>query len=269
MSAIQTKLMKTALTFYCTIAFAFLLPIMSNASDLRECFIPGEVSEYKVTWFRIPLAWSKSTTDTVEENGRELIRLRMVSKTYKAYSHIYKVDDVIEILIDPVTGLPVRQDIETREGDRHKSQLTTFDHKNRTATYLDRIAGTTNSVAIEADTLEIYSYIYSLRNRDLKELENNKHKLFVEGEIHDFSIKIGKERNIKLPTYGKVESIAVEPIAAFNGLFLRQGKITFWISKEKRRMITSIKAKVPIGKITVTLQSVTGPGEDFWVRSKK
>jgi len=246
----------------------FLLAASSFADEAMSGFVPGEVSEYKITWLTIPLAWSRSTTDTIKENDRELIRLRMVSKTYRPYTYIYEVNDVTEVIIDPETGLPIRQDIELHEGDRHKSHFTTFDHANRTATFIDRVAGTTNTIPIEANTLEIYTYIYSLRNQGLEAISKTQHTLYVDGAVHDFSIKIGKEKKIKLPDYGKIRSIAVEPIAKFNGLFLREGKIIFWVSKEQRRMITCIQARVPVGRVTVKLQQVSGPGNDFWVRSK-
>ncbi|MEE9369020.1 MAG: DUF3108 domain-containing protein [Pontiella sp.] len=261
--------MKTSLKLFCSFALIGWFSLSTFAEVSHDIFIPGEVSEYKITWMRIPLAWSRSETDTIEEDGRKLIRLRIISKTYSTYTYIYKVNDVVEVIIDPESGLPIRQDIVVREGGRNKSQLTIFDHKNRVATYIDRIASTTNTVAIDSDTQEVYSYIYSIRKRDINKLAANKHKIFVDGELHDFGIKIGKDAQIKLPTYGKVDSTAIEPVAAFNGLFLREGKITFWISKKNRRMITCIKAKVPIGKITVKLQSVAGPGEDFWVNTEE
>ena len=69
----------------------------------------------------------------------------------------------------------------------------------------------------------------------------------------DYAVKF-LEKNV-LPLMGE-----------FDGLFLRKGKIMFWVSKKDRRMITCIKAKVPVGKITAKLQRVTGPGNDFWVR---
>ena len=87
----------------------------------------------------IPLAWSESTTDTVEENGRQLIRFRIVSRNYKAYSYIYKVDNITEVIIDPETALPVRLDVILNEGTIHKSHQTTFLHARKTAVFHDRI----------------------------------------------------------------------------------------------------------------------------------
>ncbi len=254
----------SALIFFCgCAALAF------GELDYSDCFFPGEVSEYKVTWMKVPLSWSKSTTEAFEENGRKLIKLTMISQTYKAYKHIYEVDDKSEVIIDPKTALPLRFDFVLNEGSRSKSHYTTFDHKNRQAVFIDRIENTTNTVEIAEDTRDILSYLYAVRKTDLTELAKQTHKLFVDGKIYDLKLKIGEEKQLKIDEHGKVDCVEIEPVAEFDGLFLRQGKIAFWVSKPNRRMITCVEAKVPVGKINVKLQSVAGPGDDFWTQKEK
>ncbi len=246
------------------------LPAIATLADGRysACFVPGETTEYKVSWMGVPLAWSKNTSDAVEEHGRKLIRIRTVSKSYKAYGKIYKVDDVKEVVIDPETGLPVRIDLQMNEGNIRQSQLTLFDHANRSALFIDRIANTTNRVEIASQTRDIVSFLYSMRNEKPEDLAAKTHTLLVGGKLYDLNLKIRKEGRIKIPGYGKVDCIQLEPIAEFDGLFLRKGKIFFWVSKNNCRMITCIQAKVPVGKIKVKLQTVSGTGDEFWDNKK-
>ena len=56
----------------------------------------------------------------------------------------------------------------------------------------------------------------------------------------------------------------IEPIADFDGIFLRQGKVFFWISKQPSRVVTCIKAKVAVGKITAKIHEISGPAKGFW-----
>ena len=252
-----------------TILLALLLALSARGADYSGCFFPGEVSRYKVSWMGIPLAWSRTTTESFQENGRSLILLRMVSKNYKTYSHIYRVDDDFEVVIDPQTALPLRFSYRLTEGSRAIDQFTLFDHAHRTATVIDRLAGTTNQIAIAADTRDIYTLMYTMRAMDFDTLFERKFTLFVEGQLYDLELVKHREKGIHLPNYGKVKSIEIEPLAEFNGLFLRKGKIMIWISKIKRRMITCMKTKVSIGKVTVKLQEVSGPGDDFWTRKNE
>ena len=256
------KFFKTAL-ICCALASSAL------AQDYSSSFVPGEISEYKVTWMGIPLAWSTTTTDTVNEAGRELVRIRMVTKTYKAYSHIYKVDDITEVIVDPKTALPVRLDIILNEGSRRKSNLTLFDHANRTATFYDRVADTTNSVAIEKNTREVMTFLYSMRHEKIKALTSAIHTVYVDGKMHKMGVGLHKEKKLKLPGYGKVDCNVLEPVAEFDALFLREGKIFFWVSKKNRRMVTCVQAKVVVGKVSIKLHSVKGPGDDFWVKERE
>lgn len=245
-----------------------LVVLVAHADDYSNCFFPGEVSEYKVSWMGLPLAWSRTSTDTITENGHELIRIRMVSKNYKAYSRIYKVDNITEVILDPKTALPVRLDVHLDEGGRRKSQLTNFYHDKKYAIFQDRITKDIKEVPIHSNTQEVLSFLYSVRNWDMEKLAAQTHTLFVEGKLYELDLKIHRQDKIKLPNYGDVPSIEIEPIAEFDGLFLRKGKIMFWISMQNRRMVTCIKAKVAIGKVTVKLQRVTGPGSDFWANKK-
>lgn len=247
----------------------FLLSALAAVSSASTaCFVPGEVSEYKVSWMGLPLAWVKTTTDVVEENGNELIRIEQRAQSYAAYNHIYKVDNAMVVLVDPETTLPVRLDVIQNEGSRHASHLTHFDHANQTATFIDRNSNTTNEVAIKPDTQDILTFLYSGRANTLLELANTIPELYVNGKLYELGMELRKEGRIKLPDYGKVESTQVEPIAEFDGLFLRQGKIFFWVSKQNPRMVTLIQAKVPVGKISIKLQNVDGLGGN-WAKKEE
>lgn len=232
--------------------------------DFTDCFVPGETVDYKIHWMGIPIAWSSVAMDTVTEDERDLIRIRMVTRTYAAYKHIFEVDDATEVIIDPETALPIRHDWIINEGSIHKSHLTTFDHKKKVAIFQDRINKDIREIPIESDTQEIFSFIYANRNADIEELASRKHKLLVTGKLYELGLKITDDKDIKLGEYGKVSSTEIEPIAEFDGIFLRQGKVFFWISKEKRRVVTCIKAKVSVGKITAKLHRVSGEGKGFW-----
>ena len=247
-----------------SILIAGLLAGVSWASDFSGCFVPDETLNYKIHWMGIPIAWATTMTETVVEDGRELFHITMVAQTYGAYKHIFEVDDKTEVWIDPASGLPVRHDWIINEGSIRESQLTTFYHDKKLAIFQDRISKDIKEVAIESDTQEIFSFIYASRNADIAELAARKHRLLVTGKLYDLDIKVREEDSIKVPEVGRVPSLEIEPVADFDGIFLRQGKVFFWISKEKRRVVTCIKAKVAVGKITAELHSVSGAGETFW-----
>ena len=238
--------------------------LTGRADDFSSSFVPGEVVEYKVYWLGIPIACSRITTNTITENARELIRITMIVNTYAAYKHIFEVDDITEVIIDPVTGLPVRHDWIINEGSVHKSQLTTFFHDKKIAIFQDRISRDIREIPIESNTQEIFSFIYSTRNTDLEKMAVRNYRLLVTGKMYELGLEITDHDTIKVGDHGPVASIEIEPDAEFDGIFLRKGKVFFWVSKEKRRVVTCIKAKVAVGRVTARLTSVSGEGDAFW-----
>jgi hypothetical protein len=249
---------------FVSIALIGMAALAGRADDFSSCFVPGEKVEYKVYWLGLPIAWSTITTDTITENERDLIRIRMIVNTYAAYKHIFEVDDTTEVIIDPVTALPVRHDWIINEGSIHKSHLTTFYHDKKVAVFQDRISKDIREIPIESDTQEVFSFIYANRNGDIEKLVSRKHTLLVTGKLHELGLKISDNDDIKLAHYGKVPSIEIEPIADFDGIFLRQGKVFFWISKQPNRVVTCIKAKVSVGKITAKIHKISAPMKGFW-----
>ena len=241
-----------------------LANITAQAGDFSSCFVPGESVEYKIYWMGLPIAWSRITTDTISENGRELIRIRMTANTYPAYKHIFEVDDATEVIIDPETALPIRHDWVINEGSIHKSHLTTYYHDKKVAVFQDRISKDIWEIPIESDTQEIFSFIYANRNADIEKLVTRKYRLLVTGKLYDLELKITDHDDIRLGDFGKVPSIEIEPDADFDGIFLRQGKIFFWISKQPTRVVTCIKAKVAVGSITAKVHEISGPVKGFW-----
>jgi hypothetical protein len=217
----------------------------------------------------IPIAWARTTVEKIEEAGRSLIRVRMQSRSYKAYAYIYRVNDQTDVIIDPETALPVRIDLRINEGNRHKSHLTTFHHDQKVAIFQDRLTKDIREVPITETTQDVYSFVYANRNADFETMAGRTYRLYSDGKVYDLGIKILSEGPVDLDKYGSIDCVEVEPIADFDGMFVRQGKIQFWVSKENRRMVTCIKAKVPVGKVIAKLQQVTGPGDDFWVNHRK
>jgi len=84
----------------------------------------------------------------------------------------------------------------------------------------------------------------------------------------DVTLTLRTERHekIKLDRYGDVRSLKLEPVAVFNGIFVRKGRMWTWISEDERRLCTQASVAVPVARVHVRLHRVEGPGDDFWRR---
>lgn len=240
-------------------------PLLVRYQDLP--FPVGEELTYSVHWSFLHVATATAKFEWTELEGRKLLAIRTTARTSGVADKIYRVDDFMESIVDPETMLPVRYTKKAKEGRYWTHEITTFDHKNRVAHYESKKSGDKKDYPIDADTRDIISMMCFMRTQPFVVGAKPAYRCMADEKIYDFWVDVLKEEKVELDRYGETPSVKVEPIAAFNGLFVRTGRAWFWISRDKRQFLTKMVASVPIaGKFYIELDHVGGPGQDFWVQ---
>jgi len=253
--------------FLSVVSIWLLFSAAANAADLP--FPLNERLDYHISWNGIRVAWSVSTTAMAEENGTNYVAVRVETQTYPVFDVFYRVSDLHECLLDPETLRPVRFTKIMREGSSRYHDVTTFDYANGMARFENVEAGTVTNVPISADTRDYLSFMYFMRGQELTPGTVTNYQVLADNKVYDLLVHAEKVEDIGLPKYPDVPSLRIEPEAAFNGLFVRSGKATLWVSRDLRRIMTCLKARVPFGQVTVRLYDVSGGGDDFWIWKKK
>ncbi len=246
------------LFIFCTFARAASLPFPLN-----------ERLDYHISWNGILVAWSASTTAMVEENGTNYVSMKVETQTYPFFDMFYKVNDVHECLLDPETLKPTRFTMTMSEGSAHSKDLITFDYPNGLARIENLESGAVTNVAISPETRDYLSFMYFMRGQELQPGTTTKYNVLANNRVYEVLVHVEKIEKIGLSNYPDVLSLRIEPEAAFDGLFIRSGKATLWISRDLRRIMTCLKAWVPFGRVTVRLKEVSGAGDDFWITAKE
>ncbi len=237
------------------------------AADLP--FPIGEELTYSISWNGIPVAQAIATTEMDTLDGREVIALRMRTKTYAFFNKVFKVEDFHESLVDPKTFLPIRYTKNLKEGHYRCHEVTTFDFEKKKANYEHQLKEKKKIYDINSDTRDILSFMYFMRSESLKENKKPTYRMMADEKLYDLILHTYEVDKISLPSYNdKVPSLRMFPEAMFDGLFVRKGKATVWVSRDPRRLLTFAKIKVPFGRARIKLQSVSGPGDDFWITEK-
>lgn len=232
-------------------------------------FPVGEELIYKVYWGFIPVAKTRIATRWVERDGRLLLNIRYRTRSNKVIATLYPVDDRLEALIDPDGFLPVEFVKNMREGRHHYHEVTTFDFQNNLARWEDKKGKKVEEFPIDADTRDIVSFMYYMRAARLKPGQTREFRVMADERIYDLTLKAGKSEKVKVNRFGRVSCLKVEPEAQFDGLFVRKGKVTLWISDDERYLCTRLVGSVPVASIKVCLVEVHGPGDDAWVRKTR
>jgi len=243
-----------------------LPPVEPPTSATNLWFEVGERLTYDIYWGIFHVGETEVTTTWVKhEDGRTLLKILFKTRTNRVVEKLYPVEDIQETLIDPETFLPVYNLIKSKQGKRSQHEITRFDHQSKKAHWESFKKNKKKEVDIESDTRDIISTMYYVRSKKFQVGDTFEMKVFTDEKLFDLFVKIPKKERVELSKYGKVGSLKFDPEAAFNGLFVRKGKIAIWVSDDVRKICTQISAEVPVAKIHIKLSSVSGPGQDFWV----
>jgi hypothetical protein len=170
--------------------------------------------------------------------------------------------------VEPETLLPVQFTKNISEGKNRYHEITVFDRTNLVANWTSPLKKKTKSFPIVADIRDIPTLMFSLRVQNYKVGETTQFKVMADEKIYDLWLNVKKRENVELPNYDKVKSFKIEPDAAFQGLFVRTGKIFVWVSDDERSVATKIQATVPLADVHAVLWSIEGPGNDRWIKKK-
>lgn len=262
---LRSRILFILTIFLCAIA----APADLEAGGSGLWFPMGETLDYRIYWGVIPVGSSHVTTEWIAEDGRSLIAIRLRTKTNNFLSTLYPVNDFLEAIVDPETFLPVRFSKKLSEGRYRADETTTFDHKNLKATWTSRRSGKIETYDIDPDTRDVVTFMYYLRRKQFEPDTVNKYRVMADDKVYDLIVNAQKVDTIKLEHFGKLPCLRFEPEAKFGGLFVRKGRMWMWVSQDERRIATKISAQVPVASITLWLDQVGGPGEDFWVTKGK
>ncbi|MCZ7590688.1 MAG: DUF3108 domain-containing protein [Kiritimatiellae bacterium] len=237
----------------------------ADSAQPKLWFDVGEELVYSIHWGVIRVAETRVTTEWIEEDGRKLIAIRYRTRSNSFLNKIYRVDDVIEAVIDPGPFLPVRFTKTLSEGKYRTDEVTVFDHAAGKAYWKNRYRNSEKEFDIESDTRDLVTFMYYMRQHEFETGEKVTYRVMADEKIYDVFLDVGSVDTLKTDKFGKVKSVRITPEAAFEGLFVRKGKIIVWVSRDERRVATRVQATVPVADIHINLSEVLGPGNDRWV----
>ena len=229
-------------------------------------FLVGETLTYGLKWGFISVGQCMVSTGWIEEGGRKLLRIEARTRSNKALSSIYPVDDVVESVVDAVTFRPVRFTRNLKEGRKRYHDETTFDFGTMTADWRSFIKDRRRGFSLEHDSRDLLTFMYYMRRFPVAEKAKSQYRVMADDKLYDLTVESFSSEFVELETYGKVESIKMEPTAAFEGLFVRKGRMFLWVSTDERRVLTKAEVETPFANVHIQLEGVSGPGCDRWVR---
>ncbi|HEX7494038.1 MAG TPA: DUF3108 domain-containing protein, partial [Bacteroidales bacterium] len=115
--------------FFCVIGFIFLVSCYSWSQTVS--YKAGEKVIYSIQYAFIPAGSGTLELKSDTFNGNEVLHSKLSARTTGMAETLFKVLDIYESYMDPVTGLPVKSIRNIREGHYKRYNVVLFDHKTR------------------------------------------------------------------------------------------------------------------------------------------
>jgi len=174
------------------------------------------------------------------------------ARSTKTFSLIYRVHDIIESTVDCVTLMPLKFEKMLNEGDYTNFTQTVFYRSEKTA-----LTDGIRISAVPEDAYDPLSALYHIRDCDLKPGSSTFINVFADGENFSLQVNVLKEERVKVAA-GTFDTIVVEPMMKFQGIFQHKGRLIVWLTRDSRRIPVKMKSEVIIGFVNAELNKIAG-----------
>jgi len=253
---------------------AGFFPVLANGPEVPpkpEIDLPfpiGEVLEYGLFWGWIGVGTSVAETRWALREDRWYIVIQFQTRTNHILRRLYPVEDNVETWIDAETQRPIEFTTVLRAGSHYRNEKTTFDWDRNKAVYErfhedGRVE--TKTYAIQDNARDLVSFMYFMRNKDLPPDTSFDYEVIVNDKLYELEVNTKRVERVNLRNYGRIDSIRIDPRASFEGVFVRRGEMSVWVSQDPRRILTKLEVDTPFASVKILLRNVRGPGDDFWI----
>jgi hypothetical protein len=240
-------------------------------TDTGRVFREGERLVFDVTWMGIKAGRATlEARGVVPLNGQTAYHLVTTAQSAPFISKFYRVDDRSDSYLGVNSLRSLRFEKQLREGSyRHNSQ-TAFDHEGKVATfrYLDfgpvpkgvsrleeaekHTAYVSQEFPLHPGALDELSVLYYVRTLALPEGRTVLAKVFASKKNWDLEVKVLRRETLDT-ILGSRETLLVEPLLKFEGIFQQKGRVLVWLTDDAERIPVLMKSEVKIGSFVSTL----------------
>jgi hypothetical protein len=245
-------------------------PLAARA-DIRTTMREGEHLTFDVRWAGI-----KAGQATLESrgltrfNGQPAYHLVTTARSGPLVSKFYVVADRSESFlgVEPLRSLWFGKHL--REGRyRHDSQ-TRFDHASGTAIFryfdFSNVPKEITSLSeaerhgtyvqqefpMAVNSLDELSVLYYVRMLALREGTVMTAKVFASRKNWDLEVRTLR-REVLDTVLGRRDTIIVEPLLAFEGVFQQKGRMVVWLTNDADRVPVQMESQIKVGSFVSTL----------------
>ncbi|MDU8886340.1 DUF3108 domain-containing protein [Yeosuana sp. MJ-SS3] len=252
-----------------TIALIFFLSCFVNAQNnaigTNEKLV--FTASYNMSGILNNLAEVRMETSEVKTSKTTLLRLKCTASTYSKWDHFFKIRDLYESYVSPISLKPYLYKRDINEGSYYKAMKYTYDHKTNTIKTLQQkkkkdgsLWGENKTITVQSKTKDIVSTLYFIRTLDYNNMSVGKSNeliiVFDREEVKAHITYLGKETIStvlgKLPCYKL--SISTNKVDVLKGT----NSNIIWLTADANKIPVFATFKIAVGNGELKLKSASG-----------
>lgn len=231
-------------------------PVVSQADCAEHASLRiGETLNFQIKWGVVPAGTATmSITEAKEVSGRPCLHVVATAVSNPVFDKVYPVRDQFESFMDSADLRSWAFKKHLREGKFRRDQVVRSDHAAGKAYYHDG-----KSYDLTPGAYDVLSAFYYVRTLPL--VDGDEYFLDSHSDKKNYPIRVTVHRRerVSVPA-GTFDCVVVEPTLRSGDFFKNEGSLTIWLTDDERRMPVQMKSKIPVGSISVELESFERPG---------
>jgi hypothetical protein len=220
-------------------------------------------ASYNMGGLMTQLAQVTMETETMKTPKNTFLHLSCQATTFSKWDSFFKIRDLYESYVDPMTLKPSLYKRNINEGGYTKTEKYIFKSDEKTVLSTSRKRNkpeTKKTFTVGNSTQDIVSMVYKLRTIDFKNFKNGQTKSFVivfdEKEVPVVVKFMGKE-TISAGNLGNKECYKMS-IAAKTDALKGKDKNLIWLTADAKKIPALIKFSITVGTGQLALSNATG-----------
>jgi hypothetical protein len=247
------------------LVIAIILTLCSFKSESTQGIPAGEklvfVGSYNMSGLMTQLAQVTLSTDRVSTSKNSYLHLNCELATYAKWDKFFKIRDLYESYVDPITLKPSLYKRSIEEGGYIKKEKYVFKGNTITSTTKKRTTPeTTKTFSIGNATQDVVSIMYKLRTMDLSKMKTGQAQSFTivfdETQI-PVTVKLLGTETISAGNLGSKNCYKLS-IGAKTDVLKGKDKNLIYLTADAKKIPALMKFSIPVGTGQLALTSATG-----------
>ncbi len=212
---------------------------------------------YHIAWNGIPVgSVTAESGDIFKFRERDVRDVRVVTRSNRFLSAIYRVEDVFSSYVDVDTMSSMRYEANRREGLYRKHVIVEYDFDGMRAIYTNLTDGSVKSSPIYEDPHDPVSAVCYFLSVPLSPEEDVDLVVNLNEKNYEVRVKVEGGRKVTVPAVGSRKAFKVTPRMSIDGEEFSPGRASAYVSADDDRYPMYGVVRIPFGTVTATLVKV-------------